>query len=65
MTKDELIVTQALRIEDLKVENLILYKRMSNIQRMLTCVGGPLNDNRDKFNKQQMKILVDIYENCE
>lgn len=65
MTKDELIVKQQLELEELRDERIVLYHRLTEIQQMLICIGGPLNDNKHKFTKEQMDIFHEIYERCE
>lgn len=58
--KDALIVDQALMIKKLKDENKEYQKSMRNINGMLVGIGGPLNDNKYGYNKEQLKIFFDI-----
>lgn len=55
-----LIGKQQLRIENLEAKNQALYERLVTIQKMLICIGGPLNDNKHKYSKEQMQIFFEI-----
>lgn len=62
MTKDELIVEQALRIARYEKSLNDYQERMHNIHMRLVCVGGPLNDNKLGFTKEQQTLLYYINE---
>lgn len=34
--------------------------RLSNIHDTIYCIGGPLNDNKLRYNKNQLKVFADI-----
>ena len=62
MTDKELIARQAKEIAELR-ELVFNYK--SNCKEALgylICIGGPLNDNRDGYNKKQLLPLFKIAE---
>ncbi len=55
MTKTELIVKQALKLEKLKAE-LAEYKfAEKEINALMVCIGGPLNDNKLGYTAEQLK----------
>lgn len=57
---DRLIAAQA---EEIFALNEICNKHVENsrkILNMLVCIGGPLNDNKHKYNKEQLAIFVRI-----
>jgi len=60
MTKNELITKQQLEIESLKSENEFLRKSHDNIFNIIYCIGGPLNDNKLGYTKEQMMDFVKI-----
>jgi hypothetical protein len=58
MTDTELIAIQAKKIEELRRENISLKERMSICYSYIYCVGGPMNDNRLNFNKEQRDVFA-------
>ena len=63
MTKDELIVKQALLIEELKIKCASAERKYNKIHNLIYCIGGPLNDNVLKYNSKQMldfQKIIDI-----
>ena len=63
--KIELIGKQQLVIETLTKENNDLRNRLLRIHKMLICIGGPLNDNKLKYSKEQMAIFFEIEKETE
>jgi hypothetical protein len=60
MTKDELIARQQLDIESMK-EQIKAYKDSEdNIYNIIYCIGGPLNDNKLGYTKEQMQDFAAI-----
>lgn len=57
MTTDELIVKQQLEIEELKIENNDLRMSIAKAHGYIICIGGPLNDDRLGFNKEQRMLF--------
>lgn len=62
MTEQELIAKQSLEIANLseKLDNVILYTQKALIQ--IYGIGGPLNDNKLGYNKEQMITFYRIAE---
>lgn len=56
----ELTARQALKIESMERAMKGYRKMVDDIQMVLYCVGGPLNDNVLDFNKEQRKLLHEI-----
>ena len=54
MTKDELISHQAMKIAELEADKLDADSRLNQIHSMIYCIGGPLNDNKKGYTKEQM-----------
>jgi len=54
MTEAELIARQAKQIEELRDEVADLKTRAMRAASHIYCIGGPLNDNRLEYSKQQM-----------
>jgi hypothetical protein len=65
MEKDELIAKQQLEIENLKQRVSILNDALRNINLMMTCIGGPLNDNRKGYTRRQLRDFFNIKEQVE
>ena len=62
MTDKQLIAQQAKEIAGLK-ETVYNYKNnCKQALGYLICIGGPLNDNRDGYNKKQLLPLFKIQE---
>lgn len=62
MTKDELIVAQALRLEEQANRLALLNENMREIHRVIYCVGGPLNDNYLQYSPEQRAPFARIAE---
>lgn len=62
--RDELIAEQQLKIRQLGLELNSLSSRLREIYSLLICIGGPLNDNKLKFSKEQREIFHDIQNLC-
>lgn len=62
MTESELIARQANQIEELLDEVADLKKRIRRASSHIDCIGGPLNDNKLGFSKQQMVTFTRISE---
>lgn len=60
MTKDELIAKQQLEIEELKNRLEWANDDKGRIRNILTCIGGPLNDNLLGYSAEQRKPLHEI-----
>lgn len=60
MKEKELIVKQALEIEELKEENALLKKIVSSVHSQLFNIGAPLNDNVDGYTEKQLKTFFRI-----
>jgi hypothetical protein len=57
---DALIAQQAREIAELK-EQVTAYKDAADrIHLMLICIGGPLNDNKLGYTREQLKLFYDI-----
>lgn len=65
MTQEQLIAKQALQIEDLKERLAVLKTASKNVLMMLHCIGGPLNDNKHGYTKEQLKIFFNIEKELE
>jgi hypothetical protein len=65
MNKDELIVKQQLLIEEYKqklIDNGKLYDRLHG---KFYSIGQPLNDNRLKFNEEQLHWCMSVFQMVE
>ncbi|OFW47569.1 MAG: hypothetical protein A2163_00675 [Actinobacteria bacterium RBG_13_35_12] len=60
MTIDELITKQQLDIEFYKQEVAEYSEKISKIQGLIYCIGGPLNDNRLRYSNEQLVIFSKI-----
>lgn len=58
--RDKLIVSQQLEIQDLKAFKESALKDFREINLMLVCVGGPLNDNVLGYSREQRQPLHKI-----
>lgn len=65
MSKDELIAKQQLEIEELKSISSTRKEALRKISRLCTCIGGPLNDNKKGYTKEQMLDFWQINELAE
>ena len=62
MTKDELITKQQLEIEHFKNELVEKIEMIRQVGSILYCIGGPLNDNKDGFKREQLHTFWRIKE---
>jgi hypothetical protein len=60
MTKTQVIARQAKRIEEMRVRLKAANEAAGRIRTQIYGIGGPLNDNKDGFTKQQMGIFQKI-----
>lgn len=60
MTNEELITRLSHDLIKAVEEIATLKKRISNAQRHIYCIGGPLNDNKLGFTKEQMLTFKHI-----
>jgi len=60
MTKDELISRQQLEIEELKEKVEIAYACRERLHYVLYEIGGPLNDNKKRFDAVQLQTFARI-----
>lgn len=58
--KDLLIVEQQLKIRELEFLTKNYEKSLIDIQGLLYCCGGPLNDNFKGYSKEQLSIFFKI-----
>lgn len=63
MKKDKLIVRQARKIEKLKDRVLLLEGSMKHALQHISCIGGPLNDNKLGYTEKQKATFAKI-EDC-
>ena len=59
-TETELIAQQALKIANLEAEVARMTEDREAIQRIIYCIGGPLNDNKLGFTREQMAVFQRI-----
>jgi hypothetical protein len=57
MTESELIARQAKQIEELRDEVKLLREGISEARSHIVCIGGPLNDDRLSFTKEQRAVF--------
>lgn len=60
MDRDQLIAKQQLEIENLKGRVYEMNNVLRDIKLTLVCIGGPLNDNKLMYSKEQRKPLHEI-----
>ena len=60
MENSELIARQAKQIEELKDHVLRLKKNKKDALSHIYCIGGPLNDNKLRYSKEQMVTFARI-----
>lgn len=65
LTERETIARQAMRLEALEIENERLRRNIKNAINNIVCIGGPLNDNKLGYSKQQMVTFWRIKEELE
>ena len=54
MTEAELIARQAKKIEELRDEVADMKERIKRARLPIYCIGGPLNDNKLGYTREQM-----------
>lgn len=62
MTKDKLIAKQQLEIEAFKIKEANDKLLIRKITHKFTGIGAPLNDNKLKFNTDQMRWAFEVLE---
>jgi len=62
MTKDECIARQSLQLMELRDENADLKERIRKARLHIYCIGGPLNDNKLGYTRDQMVTFSRIAE---
>ena len=60
MKESELIARQAKQLEELRDEVADLKERARRARLHIYCIGGPLNDNKLRYSKQQMVTFWQI-----
>lgn len=60
MTDGELIARQAKQIEELRDEVAWLRAGIREARSIMVCIGGPLNDSRLSFTREQLQIFQRI-----
>lgn len=63
MSIEQLVVEQQLEIRSLKQSLAIADELADNIRSILYCIGGPLNDNKLGYTKEQLSTFFEIAEN--
>jgi hypothetical protein len=58
--RNALIVEQLIEIRDCKRDIEEMQTQLDNIYAILYGIGGPLNDNKLKFSKEQLKVFHEI-----
>ena len=58
--KDELIVSQALEIEELRKWKETNIEMKEKVHGIIYCIGGPLNDNILMFSHKQLGVFAEI-----
>lgn len=62
MTDAELIARQAKTIEEQRDHITDLHERINRAQLHMICIGGPLNDNKLGYTKEQRMVFHRISE---
>ena len=62
MNEQEVIARQAVKIEQLEVENAHLKASIHRAILHMVCIGGPLNDNKLGCNREQLATFQHIHE---
>lgn len=60
MTGTELIAVQAMRLEEMREELAELKEKIQKARSHIYCIGGPLNDNRLGYSREQMVTFQNI-----
>jgi hypothetical protein len=62
---DELIADQAKQIYVLEKFCKQYLENVRTVNKMIYCIGGPLNDNKLQYNKEQLQLFFRIVEELE
>lgn len=54
MTEIDVIARQAVKIETIEADNERMRQALQDAKLHIVCVGGPLNDNKLGYSKEQM-----------
>ena len=65
VTDDQIIADQAKQIYVLEKLCKQYLENVRTVNKMLYCIGGPLNDNKYQYNKEQLQIFFRIVETLE
>jgi len=60
MTDEQLIARQAKQLEELRDKVAGLGERLGDAYSLLYCIGGPLNDNKHLFTREQLSVFQRI-----
>ncbi len=60
MTNEQAVLNLLREKESYKEEAKYLREALESIHQSFYCIGGPLNDNKLKFDKMQMKYFSDL-----
>ena len=60
MNDEAVIARQARKIEELELRNTELESAVYDARAHIYCIGGPLNDNKLGYSKQQMVTFFQI-----
>lgn len=61
----KLIAAQQLELADLRQQVAQHNRDKQDVRNMIYCIGGPLNDNKLKYSREQMVIFQRIANLCE
>lgn len=62
MNEQEVIARQAVKLERLEAENAQLKDSIARARLHIICIGGPLNDNKLGYSKEQLYTFHRIKE---
>jgi len=65
MENTELIARQAKENAELHDEVADLKQRIASVKKILYCIGGPLNDNKLGYSREQLSTFLSISETLE
>jgi len=63
LTDTEVICRQGMKIESLEERLLLLERAIEDAKMYIYCIGGPLNDNKLNYSKNQLTTFANIA-NC-
>lgn len=63
MNDNEIIADMARELTETKARCALMTKAIEDARMHIICIGGPLNDNKLQFNKEQLKLFFQI-DNC-